>query len=227
MATEKQMLEVIESWSDEKKFHEWNRYYKGSPEQIYHNDDDFIRVFAQKNHLGPKQTFEFLEQQGYDKDAPYAALSPIFALCTLEHPDTPGSPFSAKTLLKAIQENGETLSTFPDLYDPALQAKETKETYDYPFIVVSNENGRWRRNLGGNVSDIAKMIGSLAWDLTDFIYYEENHKDVELPKPEAEDDDFDLGPDDFKEIVTWDKAREKALHLIEKALDEEEEENRY
>ena len=110
------------------------------------------------------------------------------------------------------------------MYDPALQKKET---YDFPFIVVSNENGRWRKNLGGNVSDMAKMIGSLAWDLTDFIYYEENHKDVELPKPEAEDDDFDLGPDDFKEIVTWDKAREKALHLIEKALDEEEEENRY
>lgn len=112
MATEKQMLEVIESWSDEKKFHEWNRYYKGSPKQLYYNDDDFIRQLAYQNHLGPKQTFEFLEQQGYDKDAPYAALSPIFALCTLEHPDTPGSPFSAKTLLKAIQENGETLSTF-------------------------------------------------------------------------------------------------------------------
>lgn len=224
MAIEKQLLEAIESWNDEKKFHEWNRYYEGSPEQIYHNDDDFIRVFAQKNHLGPKQTFEFLEQQGYDKDAPYAALSPTFAICMLEHPDTPKSPFSAKALLKAFQENGETLNTFPDLYAPALQKKET---YDFPFIVISHENGRWRKNLRGNVSSMSKMIGSLVWDLTDFIYYEENHKDVEPPKPEAEDDDFDLGPDDFKEKVTWDKAREKALHLIEKALDEEEEENRY
>lgn len=74
---------------------------------------------------------------------------------------------------------------------------------------------------------MAEMIGSLAWDLTDFIYYEENHKGLEPPKPEEEDDDFDLGLDGFEEKVTWDKAKEKALHLIEKALDEEEEKNSY
>lgn len=59
-----------------------------------------------------------------------------------------------------------------------------------------------------------------------YYYYDENHKDVEPPKPEADDDDFDLGPDDFEEKVRWDKARKKALHLIEKALDEKEEERK-